>query len=78
MSSSVREKIIEQIRAAKRNVGGAENAVEAREEPRGGGAERVAANVGGVSAKAGSGDSPKPKRKAPAKKPAAKKAAKKG
>lgn len=77
MSSSVREKIIEQIRAAKRNVGGAENAVEAREEQRGSEPQHQAVDVGGVSAKSSSGDSPKPKRKAPAKKPAAKKAAKK-
>lgn len=77
MSSSVREKIIEQIRAAKRVARGIGNAVEKGIESANDKLEHIEAKVGGVSAEASNSDSPKPskekketikKEKAPAKK----------
>ena len=60
MSSSVREKIIEQIRAAKRVARGIGDAVEKGIESANDKLEHIEAKVGGVSAEASNSDSPKP------------------
>ena len=80
MVSSVREKVIEQIRAAKRKAREIGNAVEKGVQSANDKLQHLEASVGGVSAEAGSGDSPKPvkkkaapKKKAPAKKKTSKK-----
>ena len=73
MSSSVREKIIEQIRAAKRVARGIGNAVEKGIESANDKLEHIEAKVGGVSAETGSSDSPVVSEKAKEKKPAKKK-----
>ena len=77
MSSSVREKVVEQIREAKRLARGVSDAVEKGVQSANDKLEYIEAKVGGVSAKASSSNSPKPskekketikKEKAPAKK----------
>ena len=74
MSSSVREKIVEQIRSAKRVAKEVGNAVEKGIKSASDKLEHIEAKVGGASAEASSGDSPKPSKKAAPKKAAAKKA----
>ena len=71
MSSSVREKVVEQIREAKRLARGVSDAVEKGVQSANDKLEYIEAKVGGVSTKASSGDSPKPspkKKKQPQKK----------
>ena len=77
MVSSVREKVIEQIRAAKRVAKEVGNAVEKGVKSANNKLERLEANVGGVSAEASSGDSPKPVKKKAAPKKSTKAPAKK-
>ena len=60
MSSSVREKVVEQIREAKRLARGVSDAVEKGVQSANDKLEYIEAKVGGVSTKASSGDSPKP------------------
>ena len=77
MTSSVRAKVIEQIRAAKRKAREIGDAVEKGVKSANDKLEHLEASVGGVSAKASSGDSPKPVKKKAAPKKAAKAPAKK-
>ena len=59
MVSSVREKVIEQIRAAKQAAKGAKDAVEKGVKSANDKLKHIEAKVGGASAKASSSDSPK-------------------
>lgn len=83
MASSIREKMAEQEKAKKIARREAKNAVEEGKKPEDNQQQHTQAEVGGTSAEASSGDSPKPSKKAApkkavAKKAPAKKAAKKG
>jgi hypothetical protein len=82
MSSSVREKTVEQIRSAKRAAKEVGNAVEKGIKSASDKLEHIEAKVRGASAETSSGDSPKPSQKVASKKavkkaPAKKKASKK-
>ena len=59
MASSIREKMVEQIRAAKRLAREAENAVKEGVKSANDKLKHIEAKVGGASAKASSSDSPK-------------------
>ena len=77
MVSSVREKVIEQIRAAKQAAKGAKDAVEKGVKSANDKLEHLEVAVGRVSAEASSSDSVKPVKKKAAPKKAAKAPAKK-
>tara|TARA_R110000824_G_scaffold92530_2_gene224409 strand:+ start:328 stop:585 length:258 start_codon:yes stop_codon:yes gene_type:complete len=69
MVSSVRQKIIDQIRTAKRGV---QSAVEKGVESANDSIQRVQADIGGLSSKASSSDSVEPKKEVKKTKPKAK------